>query len=224
MRASGAPAHPDDRRAERHRWRDVCRCSPAPERRSSRPTIPRRCTKRPARRLIERLGEGSAVAAQLEVLIVHLGNRVDRLIAAAERSAGEARSMAASRHARARAATDLRDDAGSDAAKRGRASSCSRSVQALGEERRRELLQLHRIRRRAICSTSDRLRRRRRAAAGSLRQHRGAADARQQSQPAGVAGDRSDAVQEGRSGQLYETVTDATRLSDDATATSRRAC
>ena len=32
------------------------------------------------RRLIERLGDGSSVAAQLEVLIVHLGNRVDRLI------------------------------------------------------------------------------------------------------------------------------------------------
>ncbi|HMN43282.1 MAG TPA: UvrD-helicase domain-containing protein [Povalibacter sp.] len=32
------------------------------------------------RRLIERLGDGSAVSAQLEVLIVHLGNRVDRLI------------------------------------------------------------------------------------------------------------------------------------------------
>ena len=32
------------------------------------------------RRLIERLGEDSAVAAQLEVLIVHLGNRVDRIV------------------------------------------------------------------------------------------------------------------------------------------------
>jgi ATP-dependent helicase/nuclease subunit A len=32
------------------------------------------------RRLIERLGDGSPVSAQLEVLIVHLGNRVDRLI------------------------------------------------------------------------------------------------------------------------------------------------
>ncbi len=32
------------------------------------------------RRLIERLGEASSVAAQLEVLIVHLGNRVDRII------------------------------------------------------------------------------------------------------------------------------------------------
>lgn len=32
------------------------------------------------RRLIERLGDGSAVSAQLEVLIVHLGNRVERLI------------------------------------------------------------------------------------------------------------------------------------------------
>jgi ATP-dependent exoDNAse (exonuclease V) beta subunit len=32
------------------------------------------------RQLIERLGEDSTVAAQLEVLIVHLGNRVDRLI------------------------------------------------------------------------------------------------------------------------------------------------
>ena len=48
------------------------------------------------RRLIERLGDGSTVAAHLEVLIVHLGNRVDRLIAAAQRSAREARSMAAS--------------------------------------------------------------------------------------------------------------------------------
>lgn len=33
-----------------------------------------------ARRLIERLGEDSSVAAQLEVLIVHLGNRVDRIV------------------------------------------------------------------------------------------------------------------------------------------------
>jgi ATP-dependent helicase/nuclease subunit A len=33
-----------------------------------------------ARRLIERLGEDSAVAEQLEVLIVHLGNRVDRIV------------------------------------------------------------------------------------------------------------------------------------------------
>ena len=33
------------------------------------------------RRLIERLGEGSTVAAQLEVLIEHLGNRVDRIVA-----------------------------------------------------------------------------------------------------------------------------------------------
>jgi ATP-dependent exoDNAse (exonuclease V) beta subunit len=32
------------------------------------------------RRLIERLGEDSSVAAQLEVLIVHLGNRVDRIV------------------------------------------------------------------------------------------------------------------------------------------------
>ena len=32
------------------------------------------------RRLIERLGDGSPVSEQLEVLIVHLGNRVDRLI------------------------------------------------------------------------------------------------------------------------------------------------
>lgn len=32
-----------------------------------------------ARRLLERLGDGSTVAAQLEVLIVHLANRVDRL-------------------------------------------------------------------------------------------------------------------------------------------------
>ena len=32
------------------------------------------------RRLIERLGEDSTVAAQLEVLIVHLGNRVDRIV------------------------------------------------------------------------------------------------------------------------------------------------
>src|SRR5690606_7358427 len=33
-----------------------------------------------ARRLIERLGEDSRVAAQLDVLIVHLGNRVDRIV------------------------------------------------------------------------------------------------------------------------------------------------
>lgn len=32
------------------------------------------------RQLLERLGDGSTVAAQLEALIVHLGNRVDRLI------------------------------------------------------------------------------------------------------------------------------------------------
>jgi ATP-dependent exoDNAse (exonuclease V) beta subunit len=32
------------------------------------------------RRLLERLGEGSAVAAHLEVLVMHLGNRVERLI------------------------------------------------------------------------------------------------------------------------------------------------
>ncbi len=34
-----------------------------------------------ARRLIERLGEDSTVSTQLEVLIVHLGNRVDRIVA-----------------------------------------------------------------------------------------------------------------------------------------------
>jgi ATP-dependent helicase/nuclease subunit A len=34
-----------------------------------------------ARRLIERLGEESSVSGQLEVLIVHLGNRVDRIVA-----------------------------------------------------------------------------------------------------------------------------------------------
>jgi ATP-dependent exoDNAse (exonuclease V) beta subunit len=34
-----------------------------------------------ARQLIERLGEDSSVSTQLEVLIVHLGNRVDRIVA-----------------------------------------------------------------------------------------------------------------------------------------------
>ena len=74
------------------------------------------------RRLLERLGDGSAVAAHLEVLVMHLGNRVERLVAVAQRPAREARSVAAYRHARARQHGPARD-AASDADPAGRESS-----------------------------------------------------------------------------------------------------
>lgn len=92
------------------------------------------------RRLIERLGDDSVVSAQLEVLIVHLGNRVDRLI-------GLLSDLLAKRDqwlhpvVRARASADLRATL-EETLRRVVGRHLTLLCETLGEPRRRELQDL----------------------------------------------------------------------------------